>query len=118
MSGGGDGTRSASLTQGASNDGAAVRQCSGRQRRRGRRQPRSRLGPETRVVASEGAEGRLVGLAADQYVNRIAALHVGGWRDDEATVPGDRIGELVPEAIRVNVAAADAGRHARSAVSS
>jgi hypothetical protein len=75
------------------------------------------LSPRTRVVATEGAEGRLVGLAADQYVNHIAELHVEGWRDDEAAVPGDRIGELAPEAIRVNMAVAEAGRHVRSAVS-
>src|SRR5213078_2272150 len=35
-------------------------------------------GPDTRVTAADNREGHLVGLAADQYTNRLSELRVGG----------------------------------------
>jgi hypothetical protein len=67
-------------------------------------------GRETRVATRDGMTGRLVGLGADLYVNRLSELRAGGLREQDVTVPEPWIGALEPDAIAVNAAAPELGR--------
>ncbi|MCC6177998.1 MAG: hypothetical protein IT305_22075 [Chloroflexi bacterium] len=58
-------------------------------------------GCETKVVMSDGSEGWLLGLAADQYQNQVSDLRLGGLGEHIATVSGQWIGELGVDTIQV-----------------
>ncbi|HLH25169.1 MAG TPA: hypothetical protein VK066_21825 [Chloroflexota bacterium] len=66
-------------------------------------------GPETRVATRDGATGRLVGLGAGLYVNRLSELRAGGLGDQEVSVPEPWIGALEADAIIVTAAASELG---------
>jgi len=64
------------------------------------------LGPETKVITADGAEGRLVGLAAEPYINGLAELQAEGLRDHPVVIPERWIGgELHDEAITLSISA-------------
>jgi hypothetical protein len=64
-------------------------------------------GGDTRVATRDGAAGRLVGLGAGLYVNRLSELRAGGLRDRDVSVPEPWIGALEPDTIALNAAVAE-----------
>lgn len=60
------------------------------------------FGPDTLVSAADGADGHLIGVAADQYLNHVSELRVVGLRGQQVVIPKAQIGEMRPGTIRVN----------------
>ena len=54
------------------------------------------LGAATRVSALDGAEGQLVGLAAEETTYRLSEVIVGGFRDRELVIPAPWVAGLRP----------------------
>lgn len=54
------------------------------------------LGAATRVSALDGAEGQLVGLAAEETTYRLSEVIVGGFRDRELVIPAPWVASLRP----------------------
>jgi hypothetical protein len=66
-------------------------------------QPDAReYGADTVVTTIDQSAGRLVGVAADQYTNRLAELRVGELYVTDLVIPERLIGELGTGAITVN----------------
>jgi hypothetical protein len=63
-------------------------------------------GQETRVATADGVVGRLLGLGAELYVNRLSELRAAGLREQDVTVPEPWIGALEADTIAVNATAA------------
>src|SRR5581483_11293631 len=61
------------------------------------------LGPETAVTTSDGSDGLLVGVMAEQYLNRLSELCLSGLCERDVLVSANQIGALHAGAIALNV---------------
>jgi hypothetical protein len=59
------------------------------------------LGPETAITTSDGSDGLLVGVLAEQYVNRLSGLCMSGLCERDVVVPDERIGAMYAGAIAI-----------------